>query len=188
MPQNIFLKRVAYYLPWLRRSIHVKLTLVNIVGRCMPEFFSGFILARLYRLAGFNIESDVFVMGILELKSNQPHFYEKLQLGSRTLISDHVTINLDAKVTVGEDVCIGPRVVIYTGGHRVGSMARRAGEVVARPVTIERGAWIRVGAIILPGVTIGQGSIVEAGAVVRHDVPPNSHVEGNPAHVVNLLR
>jgi len=54
-------------------------------------------------------------------------------------------------------------------------------------VTIEEGAWVRVGAILVPGVTVGRGSIVAAGAVVLKDVPPNTYVEGNPAQVVRQL-
>ena len=60
-------------------------------------------------------------------------------------------------------------------------------EVVAKPVTIERGAWIGLGALILPGVTVGHGSIVGAASVVTTSVPPNTYVEGNPAKVVRSL-
>ena len=63
----------------------------------------------------------------------------------------------------------------------------RIGPTTAEPVTIEDGAWVRIGAIIAPGVTVGHGSIVAAGAVVLSDVPPNSYVEGNPAKVVRRL-
>src|SRR5256885_1609916 len=49
------------------------------------------------------------------------------------------------------------------------------------------GSWIGLGGLILPGVTVGHGSIVAAGAVVDQDVPPNSHVAGNPAQVVATL-
>jgi acetyltransferase-like isoleucine patch superfamily enzyme len=43
---------------------------------------------------------------------------------------------------------------------------------------------IGYGAIILPGVTIGPNSIVGAGSVVTKDVPPDTIVAGNPAHVL----
>ena len=39
-------------------------------------------------------------------------------------------------------------------------------------LTIEDGAWVRIGAVIVPGVTIGRGAVVAAGAVVS----PNTHV------------
>lgn len=53
------------------------------------------------------------------------------------------------------------------------------------PVIIEKGVYVCFRAIILPGRRIGEGSIVGAGAVVSRDVPPMTHVAGNPARVVN---
>lgn len=53
--------------------------------------------------------------------------------------------------------------------------------------------WIRANArldaacVIGDGVTIGQGAWVRAGAVVLRSIPPNSIVEGNPAHVVGYV-
>jgi acetyltransferase-like isoleucine patch superfamily enzyme len=88
---------------------------------------------------------------------------------------------------LGRNVAIAPEVLIYTGTHRIGPGSRRLGPVSALPVTVEDGAWIRLGAIVVPGVTIGRGAIVAAGAVVLSDVPPNTYVEGNPAVVVRRL-
>jgi acetyltransferase-like isoleucine patch superfamily enzyme len=53
--------------------------------------------------------------------------------------------------------------------------------VVAKPVTIEDGAWIGIGAIVLKGVRIGAGARVSAGAVVTRDVAAGATVAGNPA-------
>ena len=102
-------------------------------------------------------------------------------------IADNVTINLDGEVTIGKNVAIAPHVVIYTGSHKIGPGSMRIGDFQALPVTIEEGAWVRVGAVIVPGVTIGRGAVVAAGAVVLKDVPPNTYVEGNPAQVVRKL-
>ncbi len=102
-------------------------------------------------------------------------------------IADHVTINLDDKVSIGNNVAIAPQVLIYTGSHKIGPGSMRMGDFMSAPVTIEDGAWIRLGAIIVPGVTIGRGSVIAAGAVVLKDVPPNTYVEGNPAQVVRRL-
>lgn len=138
-------------------------------------------------MIGFDIGPGAFIMGNMEITSGVASLYEMLTVGSHCLISTHVTVNADDRVTIGSNVCIGPYVLIYTGGHRIGPPGRRAAALATRPVTIEEGAWIRVGAIILPGVTIGRGSIVGAGAVVSQDVPANAHVEGNPAQVVRTL-
>jgi acetyltransferase-like isoleucine patch superfamily enzyme len=170
-----------------RRSLHFRLALVHTISGVLPDFASGVVRGRLYRWAGFDVGAGAFIMGNLRLKSASPGFYDKLVIGTGGTIADHVTINLDGKVTIGDNVAIAPHVLIYTGSHKIGPGSMRIGEFMALPVTIEDGAWIRLGAVIVPGVTIGRGSIVAAGAAVLKDVPPNTYVEGNPAAVIRKL-
>lgn len=181
------LSRIAYYLRLFRRSCHVRFALANAISRLLPYMVSGAVRGRLYRWAGFSIGSGAFLMGNLALTSGLPEFYSKLSIGSGTTIADHVSMNLDAVVTIGANVAIGPHVLICTGNHRIGPGSMRLGECTGAPVTIEDGAWVRLGAIIAPGVTIGRGSVVAAGAVVLKDVPPNTYAEGNPAVAVRRL-
>jgi acetyltransferase-like isoleucine patch superfamily enzyme len=168
--------------------MHFKYRLANLICGLLPNFTSGVVRGRLYRRAGFQIDAGSFIMGNLDLISGLDGFYEKLILGPNVVIGDHVTNNRDAEVRLGQNVALGPRVVIYTGSHQIGpGSKRRVGGVLAKPVTIEDGCWIGLAAIILPGVTVGHGSIVAAGAVVGEDVPPDSYVEGNPGKVVRKL-
>lgn len=105
-----------------------------------------------------------------------------------TLISTNITINLDEKVIIEENVTVSPFVRIYTSTHYIGSSAQRCVPgSINKPVTIEKGSWVGLGAIILPGVTIGYGSVVAAGAVVTKNIPPNSFVGGVPATVIKTL-
>jgi len=180
--------RFEDYLSSLWVSTHCKFALANLVSGLLPDFVSGVVRGRMYRLAGFDIGPGGFIMGYLELNSGLPGFYRKLVIGPGVIIGNHVTINLDATVFLGKSVSIGPYVRMYTGTHQIGpGSQRRHGRVLTKPVTVEDGAWIGLGAMILPGVTVGRGSIVGAGAVVTGDVPPNSYVEGNPAQVVREL-
>ena len=181
------LGRLTRYTNLIKRSLHVKFAIARLVSSLLPEFASGIIRGRVYRWAGFDIGPGAFLMGNLQLKSAAPGFYEKLSIGEGATLADSITINLDGKVTIGKNVAIAPHVVIYTGSHQIGPGSKRIGDFTALPVTIEDGAWVRVGAIIVPGVTVGRGSIVAAGAVVLKDVPPNTYVEGNPAQVVRQL-
>lgn len=177
-----------YYFKALLNSLHIRYWLVNLVCGLLPDFFSGVVRARVYRLAGFKIGPGVFLIGNLDLISGQPGFYEKLEIGPNVVIGNRVTINLDGNVTLGENVSLSPFVKIYTGTHNIGPGSnRRQNELLARPVVIEKGSWVGMCAVILPGVTIGHGSIVAAGAVVTKDVPPNSYVEGNPAKILQTL-
>jgi maltose O-acetyltransferase len=170
-----------------RRSVHVRFALANLIGSVLPTFVSGAVRGRMYRWAGFDVARGAFIMGNMKLTSAFPGFYEKLVIGPGVTIADHVTINLDAQVTIGKNVAIAPHVLIYTGSHKLGPGSMRVGAPAAFPVTIEEGAWVRLGAVIVPGITVGRGAIVAAGAVVLKDVPPNTYVEGNPATVIRKL-
>jgi acetyltransferase-like isoleucine patch superfamily enzyme len=187
-------RRRAYNVDRLRNNVrafrhgaHVRLALANALTLPLPKLTGSAARVRLYRWAGFRISDGASLRGNLELIGVLPGFYDKLVVGPGSIISDHVTINLDATLTVGANVAISPQVVIYTGSHRIGLGSRRMGVPIRLPVTIEDGAWVRLGAVIAPGVTIGRGSIVASGAVVLKDVPPNTYVEGNPATVIRRL-
>lgn len=179
--------RLRHYGSMSRRSFHVRLALANLFSSLLPTFASGAVRGRLYRWAGFDVAKDAFIMGNMKLTSAFPGFYGKLSIGPGVTIADHVTVNLDAQVTIGANVAIAPHVLIYTGSHKLGPGSMRIGAPDAYPVTIEDGAWVRLGAILVPGVTVGRGAIVAAGAVVLKDVPPNTYVEGNPAAVIRKL-
>lgn len=95
------------------------------------------------------------------------------------------------EVFIGNDVMMGPDVLIMTRNHRFDSTKipmRIQGFSEERPVTIEDDVWIGDSCIILPGVTIGRGSIVGAGSVVTKNVEPFSIVGGNPAKLIRYRR
>jgi maltose O-acetyltransferase len=173
---------------WLG-AFHARYAVARTVSAMLPTFVGGLsVRAPVYRWAGFDIGPDVAIVGKLTLISGLPGFYDKLVIGAGCTIAHHVTINLDDTVTLGRRVTLSPHVTIYTGNHRIGpGSSRSTTHLMNAPVTIEDGAWVRVGALILPGVTVGRGSVVAAGAVVSKDVPPNTYVEGNPASVVRRL-
>lgn len=182
------MNRLGHYLASLRHSLHLKFRLANAISGLLPDFASGMVRGRLYRLVGLEIGRGAFIMGNLDLISGRPRMYEKLVIGRGSVVGNRVTINVDAPVRLGKNVSIGPNVLIYTGSHTIGPGSnRRVGDVVGRPVTIEDGSWVGLAAVILPGVTVGRGSVVAAGAVVSEDVPPHTYVEGNPARVVHQL-
>jgi acetyltransferase-like isoleucine patch superfamily enzyme len=167
--------------------VHVRYLLALGIAHLVPRFTAGPLIARLYRVAGFRIGAGSSLVGPLHVVSGLA-FEENLVVGRDVLISTNVTINVDDMVRIEDSVSISPFVKIYTASHPIGPGSHRMmWEVAAKPVTIERGAWIGLGALILPGVTVGHGSIVGAASVVTTNVPPNTYVEGNPAKVVRNL-
>jgi acetyltransferase-like isoleucine patch superfamily enzyme len=188
LPRFRILNRLAFYAREMVHQVHLKLRLANLVCGMLPDFGSGVLRTRMYRLIGMHIGGGSSIAGNIEFVGGLPGFYQKIRIGSGANIANRVTISLDAEVRMGNNVSLGPYVKIYTGTHPIGPGSNRRGpEVLAKPVVIEDGSWIGLGAIILPGVTVGHGSIVAAGAMVDEDVPPDSYVAGNPAKVVQQL-
>ncbi|MFF5296875.1 sugar O-acetyltransferase [Paractinoplanes globisporus] len=105
-------------------------------------------------------------------------------VGARTF-ANFGLISLDvARVTIGDDVQMGPGVQLLTALHPVAAGLRRDKWEAARPITIGHNVWLGGGVTVLPGVTIGDDTVVGAGAVVTRDLPPRVVAVGNPARVI----
>ncbi len=111
-------------------------------------------------------------------------FGRHISLGDRVYLNVGCVLLDCGRITIGDDVFLGPGVHVYTPHHPLDSAHRRTGDVTALPVTIESATWIGGHSTILPGVTIGQGSTVGAGSVVTKDVPPGVIAAGNPCRVL----
>lgn len=121
----------------------------------------------------------------------EPYFFcdygYNIELG-QNFYANHNCIILDAgKVSIGDDVLLGPAVQIYTVTHPLDVAQRKLGLEKGIAVTIGNSVWVGGGAIILPGVTVGEGAVIAAGAVVTKAVPAYTVVAGNPAKVIKTL-
>ena len=108
-----------------------------------------------------------------------------LEIGDNSGVG--INCEIYGPVKIGNNVMMGPEVVIYTSGHkhdRVDVPMIEQGSEESRAVTIGNDVWIGRRAIIMPGVTIGNGCIIGAGAVVTKDVPDYSIAGGVPARVI----
>lgn len=92
-----------------------------------------------------------------------------------------------AKISIGDDVQIGPNVQLLTPTHPVEPGPRRDKWESARPITIGDNVWLGGGTVVCPGVTIGDNTVVGAGSVVVKDLPADVVAVGNPARVIKHL-
>lgn len=92
-----------------------------------------------------------------------------------------------ARVTIGDQVLMGPNVSLYTAGHPLDPVMRAQDIEFAKPITIGNRVWIGGGATINPGVTIGENTVIGAGSVVTRDIPANVVAVGNPCRVLRPI-
>jgi acetyltransferase-like isoleucine patch superfamily enzyme len=156
-------------------------------ARVLPDFTFTRTRARLLAMVGCDVQPGTGVFGYVDLVGPAGSA-AKLSIGSGSIIAPGATFCLDAAITIGKNVSIGPRVMLYTATHPLGGADRRMQLYIApRPIVIEDGVWVGLAAMILAGVRLGRGCVVAAGAVVSADVPPNALVAGNPATIVEQL-
>jgi maltose O-acetyltransferase len=157
------------------------------VTRALPDATFPTGRARLLSLLGCDVDRGVGVLGHVSL-IGPPGCARNLRIARGTMIGPNAVFGLDAPITLGTGVSIGPRVVLHTATHALGRSARRMHpDVQAKPIVIDDGAWIAIGAMVLAGVRVGCGAVVAAGSVVTTDIPANAFAAGNPATVVEML-
>jgi acetyltransferase-like isoleucine patch superfamily enzyme len=111
----------------------------------------------------------------------------KISFGENCGVSNFNHIStVDADVTIGNNVRLGPNVTILGSGR---IFSKKNVPIVEqgythKGVTIGNDVLIGAGAIILDGGNISDGAVIGAGSLVDKDVPPYSIVFGAPARVV----
>lgn len=111
--------------------------------------------------------------------------FHKVEIGNNSGIGPNALLQA---VKIGNDVMMGPDVIILSNNHVFDNrqlMMRLQGKTKDNPVVIGDDVWIGARVIILPGVCVGRGAIIGAGAVVTKDIPEFAIVAGNPARIVN---
>lgn len=123
------------------------------------------------------------------------------RIGARVHIHPSVCITIPWNLTIGDDVGIGERAILYALGPidiaRAATISQhahlcagshdhrdRAMPLTKPPVRIGAGAWVCADAFVGPGVSVGDFAVVAARAVAVRDVAERAIVAGNPAKTV----
>ncbi len=114
-------------------------------------------------------------------------FGYQTHIGARTFINFGLVALDVARITIGDDVQVGPRVQLLTPRHPLEASARRSKWESAAPITIGDNVWLGGGVIVCPGVSIGTDTVVGAGSVVTRELPSGVLALGTPARVVRSL-
>lgn len=109
-----------------------------------------------------------------------------LEIGDNSNIGPFNYVGCSGKITIGNNVMVGPRVSFFAENHVFASteVSMKSQGVETGTITIGDDCWIASNSVVLSNVTIGEGSVVASGSVVTKDVPPYSIVAGIPAKVI----
>lgn len=137
---------------------------------------------RLLRELFGNLEEDAVIV---------PPFYcdkgPQIYIGKNFYANTGLLILDEAKVTIGDNVFLAPRVCIYTAGHPIDAAVRNTKLEYAKPVAIGNDVWIGGNVIINPGVTIGNNVVIGSGSVVTKDIPDGVVAAGNPCRIIRRI-
>lgn len=119
-------------------------------------------------------------------------FPHNIAIGNNVSITTNCILSAgvppDSRITIGDDVFIGPSTHIFACNHDYSTEnIKRDARYLCKPVRVGNNVWIGAMVGILPGVTIGDGAVIGMGAIVSRDVPPNTIHVGNPARMVKAI-
>ncbi|MGJ8732239.1 MAG: sugar O-acetyltransferase [Cellulophaga sp.] len=106
-----------------------------------------------------------------------------IEIGANFFSNYNLVILDCAKVTIGDNVMLGPNVALYTAAHPIHHSIRNRLYEHALPITIGNNVWIGGNVVINPGVTIGDNTVIGSGSVVTKDITSNVVAVGNPCVV-----
>jgi len=101
-----------------------------------------------------------------------------LEMAEYATLASRVNCYCMAKVTLGPYALVSQDAELCAGTHDVDDDYF---QLVAKPITVGRRAWIAAGAFVGPGVTVGDGAVLGARAVTVKSLAPLTIYAGNPA-------
>lgn len=104
-----------------------------------------------------------------------------VSVGNNVYIAYGCWIQGVGRVTLEDEVMLGPYTVIASSDHLKKGGSFRFGGGRDMPVVMRRGSWTGAHVVVTAGVTVGAGAACAAGAVVTRDVPDDTVVGGVPA-------
>ncbi len=112
----------------------------------------------------------------------KPHVIIKfpwnLSIGDHVWIGENVWIENQAKVNIGNSVCLSQRAMLITGNH---DFKKTTFDLIIGEINLEEGAWVGAGAMICPGTTFKSHAILTMGSVASGTLEAYSIYQGNIA-------
>lgn len=101
----------------------------------------------------------------------------EVEIGENSSLNNNCTIISHEKILIGQDVQLGPNVIIYDHDHdfRAENGLKNL-KYKTSPVIIGDNVWIGANVVILRGTKIGDNCVVGAGSVIKGEYPENTTI------------
>ncbi len=109
----------------------------------------------------------------------------RLRAGDACFFGESAYLNTCHPLTLGNEVCIGSRAMLFTHSHWQSVLRGYAS--MFGPIQVGDHVFIGNNAFVFPGVTIGSGATVMVNSFVGINVPPDTFVGGVPAQVIRHI-
>ena len=121
-------------------------------------------------------------------------FTPQITIGNNCSIGYQSHITAINSIVIGNNVLMGPRVLITDNAH--GESTLEALQIPPSKrnlhsngdVHIGDNVWIGEGAMIMPNVQIGKGAIIACNSVVTTDIPAYTIAAGSPAKIIKSFK
>ena len=143
--------------------------------RTSPQFMYGY-RRWLLRLFGAKVGKGVILRPTMSVQ-----FPWKVTIDDYAWVGDDVVLYSLGPINIGQHAVVSQKSYLCTGSHDAQDPWFH---ITARPIVIEREAWVATDVFVGPGVTIGQGAVVGARSSVFNDLPGGKICLGCPARPV----
>lgn len=126
----------------------------------------------LLRLFGAKIASTARIYGSVHIWY-PPNF----EMGAYSVIGWQSNCYCQAKVTLEDFANVAQRVHLCAGTHDIDD---KNFQLITKPITIKKHAWLAADVFVGPGVTVGEGAVIGARGVAFKDLKPWTVYIGNP--------
>ena len=137
---------------WLVRSFLFFLPDVPFIMR-IRGFLYGLGMRRCGR--NFQVAHSAIINGL-----------DRCCIGKNVYIANSCNLILNGTLEIGNEVILGPAVLVSTGNHQFDGDSYRFSSSLQDPVIIGKGCWIGGNSTILGGTLVPEKSIIGAGSVV----------------------
>jgi acetyltransferase-like isoleucine patch superfamily enzyme len=127
--------------------------------------------------------------GIITMTSHLSLLGNGVTIGRNSGVGDFFHIGASGGVTIGNDVIVGPYLLVHSQEHVYDNSDKpiRVQGTRQAPVVVGNDCWIGSRVTLLAGAEIGPRTVVAAGAVVRGKHDGNEILAGVPARSIKKI-